>query len=129
MTAALALEGNAAAQDPSGQSESGEPGSLTLWYRQPATDWTQALKVGNGRLDAVVFGGTGEERIGLNHTWLWRKWKLGGLKNPDVAHSLASRALIAPASICPGPRRIYSKRLWLPASPSCWFSPTGARSQ
>jgi alpha-L-fucosidase 2 len=44
--------------------------------------------VGNGRLGATVFGGTGEERIGLNHTWLWRKWKLGGLKNPDVAHNL-----------------------------------------
>jgi alpha-L-fucosidase 2 len=59
MAAALALEGKASAQDPSGQSESGEPGSLTLWYRQPATDWAQALKVGNGRLGATVFGGTG----------------------------------------------------------------------
>jgi alpha-L-fucosidase 2 len=33
-------------------------GSSTLWYRQPANLWVEALPVGNGHLDAMVFGGT-----------------------------------------------------------------------
>ena len=61
-----------------------------MWYRRPATAWSQALKVGNGRLGATVFGIPEEERVGLNHTWLWRKWKLGGLKNPVVSQNLPS---------------------------------------
>lgn len=37
-----------------------------LWYRRPADEWTQALPVGNGRLGAMVFGGTHLERLQLN---------------------------------------------------------------
>jgi len=43
----------------------------TLWYRQPATQWVEALPVGNGRLGAMVFGGTEWERIQLNEDTLW----------------------------------------------------------
>ncbi|HXH61762.1 MAG TPA: glycoside hydrolase N-terminal domain-containing protein [Fimbriimonadaceae bacterium] len=43
----------------------------TLWYRQPAEKWTDALPVGNGRLGAMVFGGITEERIQLNVDSLW----------------------------------------------------------
>mgnify|MGYP000863844616 CR=1 FL=1 len=33
------------------------PGSdLTLWYDKPATEWVEALPIGNGRLGAMVFG-------------------------------------------------------------------------
>ncbi|MHC4430920.1 MAG: glycoside hydrolase N-terminal domain-containing protein [Planctomycetota bacterium] len=28
---------------------------MLLWYRQPATEWTEALPVGNGRLGAMIF--------------------------------------------------------------------------
>ena len=44
---------------------------MTLWYRRPAAQWTEALPVGNGRLGAMVFGRTGEERIQLNENSLW----------------------------------------------------------
>ncbi len=30
---------------------------LKLWYKQPATQWVEALPIGNGRLGAMVFGG------------------------------------------------------------------------
>ncbi|HOQ03932.1 MAG TPA: glycoside hydrolase family 95 protein [Anaerohalosphaeraceae bacterium] len=43
----------------------------TLWYSQPAEEWTEALPVGNGRLGAMVFGGTVEERIQLNEETVW----------------------------------------------------------
>ncbi|HOK65919.1 MAG TPA: glycoside hydrolase N-terminal domain-containing protein [Anaerohalosphaeraceae bacterium] len=44
---------------------------FTLWYSQPAEEWTEALPVGNGRLGAMVFGGTVEERIQLNEETVW----------------------------------------------------------
>jgi alpha-L-fucosidase 2 len=42
------------------------PHPLMLWYRQPANQWEEALPVGNGRLGAMVFGGTSVERMQLN---------------------------------------------------------------
>ncbi len=43
----------------------------TLWFRHPATEWTEALPVGNGRLGAMVFGGIAEERLQLNEESIW----------------------------------------------------------
>ncbi|MCX6955141.1 MAG: glycoside hydrolase family 95 protein [Verrucomicrobia bacterium] len=42
------------------------PQPLLLWYAQPARLWTEALPLGNGRLGAMVFGGTAEEKLSLN---------------------------------------------------------------
>ena len=46
-------------------------GTNVLWYRQPAANWNQALPVGNGRLGAMVFGGTADERlpVGVDLAW------------------------------------------------------------
>ena len=44
---------------------------LTLWYRQPATNWVEALPIGNGRLGAMVFGKMDRERLQLNADTLW----------------------------------------------------------
>jgi alpha-L-fucosidase 2 len=52
-----------------GQAASNE---LTLWYAQPAAKWTEALPIGNGRLGAMIFGGTANERIQFNEDTLWR---------------------------------------------------------
>ena len=46
-------------------------GASRLWYEQPAAKWEEALPVGSGRLGAMVFGGTGEERIQFNEDTLW----------------------------------------------------------
>ncbi|QAY79548.1 glycoside hydrolase N-terminal domain-containing protein [Sphingosinicella sp. BN140058] len=43
----------------------------TLWYRQPATRWVEALAVGNGRIGAMAYGGTTRERLQLNEDSLW----------------------------------------------------------
>ena len=42
-----------------------------LWYRKAAAKWTDALPLGNGRLGAMVFGGTGTDRIQFNEETLW----------------------------------------------------------
>ncbi|WP_159886857.1 glycoside hydrolase family 95 protein [Paenibacillus puerhi] len=54
-----------------------------LWYKKPAVEWVEALPVGNGRLGAMIFGATGDERICLNEDSIW----YGGPKhaeNPDA---------------------------------------------
>lgn len=45
--------------------------SLMLWYDKPASSWTEALPVGNGRLGAMVFSNPETERIQLNEESLW----------------------------------------------------------
>ena len=47
------------------------PPAFTLTYDQPATRWTEALPIGNGRLGAMVFGGTEDERLQVNEGTLW----------------------------------------------------------
>ncbi|HEY0335073.1 MAG TPA: glycoside hydrolase family 95 protein [Stenotrophomonas sp.] len=47
------------------------PGELVLWYARPATEWVEALPVGNGRLGAMVWGGQGHERVQLNEDTLY----------------------------------------------------------
>jgi alpha-L-fucosidase 2 len=44
---------------------------MVLWYRQPATQWQQAMLLGNGMIGAAVFGGTAHERIALNESTFW----------------------------------------------------------
>lgn len=39
---------------------------LKLWYDRPATQWVEALPVGNGRLGAMVYGDPNHEIIQLN---------------------------------------------------------------
>ncbi len=76
----LTIFGNVAAAQPPA-----EP--LSLWYRQPAKQWVEALALGNGRLGAMIFGGVEQERIQLNEDTLWA----GGPydpANPDALEAL-----------------------------------------
>lgn len=62
------------------------PTPLVLWYDRPARHWTEALPVGNGRLGAMVFGGTAEERLQLNEDTLYA----GGPYDPNNPDALAA---------------------------------------
>jgi alpha-L-fucosidase 2 len=44
---------------------------LKLWYNKPASKWTEALPIGNGRIGAMIFGGLEEDRIQFNEETLW----------------------------------------------------------
>ena len=57
------------------------------WYDKPTTEYMSGLPVGNGHIGAMVLGEPGQERIALNHQWLWRG-KTRGRKNPQVAQNL-----------------------------------------
>lgn len=45
--------------------------SQELTFKSPAEKFTQALPLGNGRIGALVFGGTQQDRIALNEISLW----------------------------------------------------------
>ncbi len=66
-----------------------------LWYDKPAKDWNHALPLGNGRMGAMIFGGTVLERISLNEDSCW----YGGFRdrvNPDARKYLPEvRRLLA----------------------------------
>jgi alpha-L-fucosidase 2 len=54
-------------------SGSAQPSSRAqvLWYDAPASQWVEALPVGNGTLGAMVFGGIARERIQFNESTIW----------------------------------------------------------
>jgi alpha-L-fucosidase 2 len=70
--------------------------ALTLHYDQPASIWTEALPIGNGRLGAMIFGGVNEELIQLNEATLWSGGPVEENVNPRAYEFLApARAALA----------------------------------
>ncbi len=45
--------------------------NYSLWYEQPASDWNEALPLGNGRLGMMMFGVTGFEKLQINEDSVW----------------------------------------------------------
>jgi alpha-L-fucosidase 2 len=60
------------------------PQRLVLWYEKPASQWVEALPIGNGRSGAMVFGGTDVERLQLNEDTLYA----GGPYDPNNQEAL-----------------------------------------
>ncbi len=92
----------------------------TIWFNKPAGVWEEALPLGNGKLGAMVFGGTVRDQIALNEETMWS----GGYtdrNNPDAKEALPKvRQLILDGKIseaeelmqlafagCPNDMRIY----------------------
>lgn len=46
-------------------------GKYKLWYDKPATQWIEALPIGNGRIAAMVFGDPYKEKFQLNEATFW----------------------------------------------------------
>ena len=68
--------------------------ALELWYRQPASVWTEALPIGNGRLGAMVFGGIREELLQLNESTFWSGGPYQPVNPEAKAHLPRVRELI-----------------------------------
>jgi alpha-L-fucosidase 2 len=94
------------------QAPPNEPGDLKLWYTSPASQWVDALPIGNGRLGAMVFGGgaidpidpnapkadhaagpvptdPAKETLQLNEDTLWSGLPVDG-NNPDAKNYLSA---------------------------------------
>jgi len=100
-----------------------DPAATLLWYQQPAGKWEEALPVGNGRLGAMVFGGTAEERLQLNESTLW-----GGLphdySNPGAGQHLSELRRLIFAGKIPeaeklGDNMLISSTPRTPRGPGC----------
>jgi alpha-L-fucosidase 2 len=59
---------------------------MMLVYDRPAAEWIEALPIGNGRIGAMVFGRTGNERIQFNEDSFWA----GGPYDPVNLQALAA---------------------------------------
>ncbi|NLN30795.1 MAG: glycoside hydrolase family 95 protein [Bacteroidales bacterium] len=58
-----------------------------LWYKQPASLWTEALPVGNGRLGGMVYGRYDHEVIQLNEESIWAGSAINN-NNPEALNKL-----------------------------------------
>ena len=73
--------------------------SNELWYTKPAENWDEALPVGNGRLGAMVFGGTSRETLQLNEDSIWSgtlrtRNNRSALKNlPKIRHLIREKRI------------------------------------
>ena len=67
LVAALLLPGFAAR----GANPADGPHRWRLWYDRPAERWVEALPLGNGRIGAMVYGGTAHEEFQLSASTLW----------------------------------------------------------
>ncbi len=72
-----------------------------LWYDRPATAWTEALPLGNGRLGAMQYGRPGDELIRLNDAMGWSgspsseigPWTIGAEEAQGLVHQARAAAL------------------------------------
>lgn len=61
---------------------------MTLWYKQPARNWNEALPIGNGRIGAMIFGKPDNELIQLNEQTLWSGGPVNRNPNPNASKHL-----------------------------------------
>ncbi|MGC9197750.1 MAG: glycoside hydrolase family 95 protein [Acidobacteriaceae bacterium] len=97
---------------------------LVLWYQQPAQQWIDALPLGNGRLGAMVFGGTATEQIQLNEDTVWS----GGPydpTNPQGPQALPEvrRQVLAGNNI--HAHRLFGRSMFGLAIPQTQYQPLG----
>ncbi len=65
-----------------------------LWYDAPASEWTEALPIGNGRLGGMLFGNPKVERLQVNEESLWGGMNLPNNNPGALAHMPEIRKLI-----------------------------------
>lgn len=82
-----------------------------IWYSQPAEIWEEALPIGNGRIAAMVFGKTHEERLQFNEESLWSGQAQDG-DNPNALVALPQiRQLLAQGNYQEAEKQTYENLL------------------
>ena len=71
-------------------------GNFKLWYTQPASQWVEALPIGNGRLGAMVFGDPANQVIQLNENTVWAG-QPNRNDNPEAKEALKNNPPIPPS--------------------------------
>ncbi|HLK27709.1 MAG TPA: glycoside hydrolase family 95 protein [Puia sp.] len=63
---------------------------IKLWYTKPASQWVEALPIGNGHIGAMIFGGVENELLQLNESTLYSGGPVKQSINPSAFSHLAS---------------------------------------
>ena len=63
---------------------------LKLWYDKPASTWTEALPVGNGKIGAMIYGNPADELLQLNESSFWSGGPVKFPINPNAPAALAA---------------------------------------
>ncbi|HEV2134547.1 MAG TPA: glycoside hydrolase family 95 protein [Terracidiphilus sp.] len=90
-----------------------------IFFEQPATQWPDAIPVGNGRLGAVVFGGTSKERLQLNEETVW----IGERRdrnNPQAARTPEVRKLLMAGKVHEAEALAAEVMMGVPARLPCY---------
>lgn len=94
-----------------------------LTYDKPATKWTEALPLGNGRIGAMVFGGTSDDRLPINESTLWGSGPHDYVNPATNAHLAEIRQLIFAGKVSEAERLSASlmgrPRVLMPYQPFC----------
>jgi alpha-L-fucosidase 2 len=99
---------------PEGAGAAPPTNASTIWYRQPAEKWEEALAVGNGRLGAMIFGGIAKERLQLNEITVWSGSLERDADKPEAYQSLpAIRQLIKEGRYADAGKMVSAERLCL----------------
>ena len=65
----------------------------TLFYRQPAQTWLEALPIGNGRTAAMIFGDPACEHLQINDVTAWSGSPDSADRDPHIAPADAERII------------------------------------
>ncbi|WP_231463735.1 glycoside hydrolase N-terminal domain-containing protein [Pedobacter sp. Leaf132] len=67
----------------------------SLWYKKPASKWTDALPIGNGKMGAMIYGGVNTDQIQFNEETLWTGKPRNYNKKGASAHLPQIRKLLS----------------------------------
>lgn len=95
-----------------------------LYYTSPASEWDEALPIGNGRLGAMVYGGTTTELLQLNENSVW----YGGRRErtpPDAAKNLSRLRDLIRTEKHPEAEKLIKQAFFATPQSQCHYEPLG----
>lgn len=62
---------------------------MKIWFNESSEKlFNRTLSQGSGMIGTTVFPDCTDEKIVINHAWMWRHFKTAGMENPECAHWL-----------------------------------------
>ncbi|MCR4938613.1 MAG: glycoside hydrolase family 95 protein [Treponemataceae bacterium] len=90
--------------------------NYSLWYDKPASDWNEALPLGNGRLGMMMFGQPAFEKLQINEDSVWSGF-FRDRNNPEAKEALPEvRRLLAEGEIRKAQRKVLESFSSLPCN-------------
>lgn len=94
---------------------------MLLWFDRPANSFLESCPIGNGRLGAMDFGGTEEQRIVLNESSVWSGGYYEG-NRPDAFDNLAKGRELYFSGDVLGAQNWFSRQFQYPAGVGGWWN-------